>query len=119
MPLRPELQAVFDALLKAHPDGPTLDDLSDETWNKSLSYADIDELIAALEEAGFDLEAAEPPPRPEELAQVLAAARALTGETGKRPSVDEIAARAGLPASSVLRALRMGRAFGAAKEPTP
>jgi hypothetical protein len=114
-PLRPELQAVFDALMKAHPEGPTLDDLSDETWDKSLSYADIDELIAALEEAGFDLEGSEPPPRPEELVQALAAARALAAETGKRPSVDEIAARAGLTAATVRRALRMGRAIGAPK----
>jgi hypothetical protein len=117
MPLRPELQAVFDALLAAHPEGGiTLDDLSDATWDRSFSYADIDELIAALEEAGHDLEGGEPPPRPQELVQALAAARTLTAETGKRPSVDEIATRSGLTPATVLRALRMGRAIGAPKD---
>ena len=115
MPLRPELQSIFDQLITDHPDGLTLDDVSDATWNQPLSYADIDELIAALEEAGIDLDAPEAPPRPEELAPVLAAARALTAETGKRPSVAEIAARAGLPPSVVMRALRMGRSIGASK----
>ncbi len=113
MPLRPELQTILDALLAAHPDGLTLDDLSDVTWNKPLSYADIDELIGALEEAGVDLDKSEPQPPPEELMKVLAAARALTRETGKRPTVDEIATRAGLTAPTVLRALRLGRALGA------
>jgi hypothetical protein len=112
VPLRPELQAIFDQLMKDHPDGLTLDELSDETWNRALSYADIDELIAALEEAGVDLEAAESPPPPEELMQVLAAARALTSETGKRPAVADIATRSGLTPAIVFRALRAGRSMG-------
>ena len=115
MPLRPELQAIFDELMKAHPDGLTLDELSDETWNRPLSYADIDELIGALEEAGVDLDSAGPPPRPDELVQVLATARALAQETGKRPTVDEIATRSGLNATVVRRALRLGRSIGAPK----
>ena len=115
MPLRPELQSIFDALMKAHPRGPTLDDLSEETWNKPLTYADIDDLIVALEAAGVDLDRAEPAPPPEELVQVLTAARALGEETGKRPSVEEIASRAGLAPATVLRALRLGRALGAPK----
>jgi hypothetical protein len=115
VPLRPELQSIFDELMKAYPEGLTLDELSDETWSRSLSYADIDELIGALEEAGVDLEAAEAPPPPEELAQVLSTARALTQETGKRPSVGDIAARAGLTAAIVRRALRMGRSIGSSK----
>ena len=115
MPLSPELQSIFDALMKAHPDGLTLNELSDETWRKPLSYADIDELIGAFEEAGIDLEAAEPQPRPDELARVLATARALEDETGKRPSIDEIAIRSGLTATTVRRALRLGRALGAPK----
>jgi hypothetical protein len=112
VPLRPELQAIFDALMEAHPEGLTLDEVSDETWNKGLSYADIDELIGALEEAGVDLDRSAPPPLPEELREVLMAARALTQETGKRPSVDEIAARTGLAPQVVRRALRLGRAAG-------
>ena len=115
MPLRPELQSIFDELIADHPDGLTLDDVSDATWNRSLSYSDIDELIGALERAGVDLDAPEVPPRPEELAAVLAAARALSDETGKRPSVAEIAVRAGLSPPVVMRVLRMGRSIGASK----
>jgi hypothetical protein len=114
VPLPPELQSIFDDLMKAHPDGLTLDELSDEIWNRPLSYADIDALIGALEEAGIDLEASEAAPRPEELVQVLAAARALAQETGSRPSVEQIATRAGLTPTTVRKALRMGRSFGAA-----
>ena len=95
---------------RAHPGRAERRDLE-----KPLSYADIDELIGAFEEAGIDLEASEPPPRPDELARVLATARALDEETGKRPSVDEIAARSGLTPTTVRRALRLGRALGAPK----
>ncbi len=115
MPLRPELQTIFDQLMTAHPEGPSLDDVSDATWNRSLSYADIDELIGALEEAGVDLDPPEAPPRAEELVQVLTAARALTQEQGQRPGVAEIAARAGVPVSVVRRVLLLGRSIGASK----
>ena len=61
--LRPDLQAIFDALLAAHPAGGiTLDDLSDATWDRPFSYADIDELIGALEEAGDRPRRRESPP---------------------------------------------------------
>jgi hypothetical protein len=115
VPLRPELQAIFDELMSTHPDGPSLDDVSDATWNRSLSYADIDELIGALEEAGVDLDPPEAPPRPEELLQVLTAARALSGEQGQRPAVAEIAARAGVSVAVVRRVLLLGRSIGASK----
>jgi hypothetical protein len=95
--------------MAAHPDGLTLDVLSEELSNKPVTYADIDELIGALEEVGVDLEGPEPPVRPEELFRVLTAARALVAETGKRPSADEIAERTGLSAAAVRRSLRSGR----------
>jgi hypothetical protein len=97
--------------MAAHPDGLTLDLLSEELVTKSVTYADIDEIIGALEEAGINLEAPEPPARPEELFRVLTAARALAAETGRRPSPDEIAERAGLTAAAVRRSLRFGRSI--------
>ncbi|HET6148920.1 MAG TPA: sigma-70 domain-containing protein [Polyangia bacterium] len=108
--LSAHLQEIFDAIMAAHPDGLTLNVLSEELANKPVTYADIEEIIGALEEAGVDLEAPEAPARPEELFRVLAAARALTAETGKRPSPEEIAERAGLTAAAVRRSLRFGRA---------
>ena len=107
--LRPFLREIFDAIMVAHPDGLTLDVLSEELSTRAVTYGDIDEIIGALEEAGVNLEGPEPAARPEELFRVLTAARALAAETGKRPSPDEIAERAGLTAAAVRRSLRVGR----------
>jgi hypothetical protein len=109
MILSAELQAVVDAIKAAHPDGLSLDELSEELLHKPVSYADIEQIIGALEEEGFDLEDPAPAGHPEELARVLGAARALTAETGTRPSPDQIAARTGLTPMAVRRALRFGR----------
>lgn len=109
MPLRPELQAIVDTILAAHPGGLSLNQLSEELLTKPVSYADIDEIIGALEDAGVDLDAPDRPARPEDLARVLAAARALSAETGRRPTPEEIAERAGLTAAVVRRALELGR----------
>jgi DNA-binding IclR family transcriptional regulator len=110
--LRPELQAIFDAIMKAHPQGLSLDELSEELSTKPVSYGDIDEIIEALEEAGVDLDAAESPPDPEQLVRVLAAARALAEEAGERPSVENIAGRVGLTPAVVRRLLQFGRSVG-------
>jgi hypothetical protein len=107
--LRSALQEIYDAIMKAHPDGLTLDMLSEELVHKPVTYADIDEIIGALEEAGVNLEAPEPAARPEELFRVLTAARALAAERGKRPSPEEIAERTGLTVAAVRRSLRFGR----------
>ena len=97
--------------MEAHPNGLTLDELSDELANEPVGYAEIDEIIGALEDAGVDL-AAEPPARAEDLAKVLAAVREHTTATGKRPTPAEIATRAGLAPAEVMRALRFGRSMG-------
>jgi AraC-like DNA-binding protein len=112
VPLRPELQALFDTIMAAHPDGLTLDDLSDELVNKPVSYAEVEELIDAFEAAGIDLTGPDVPARPDELMRVLTAARTLTDASGKRPSMAEIAAHAGLSPAAVHRALRLGRSLG-------
>src|SRR4051794_29557301 len=108
MDLPPNLQTIVDDIKAAHPDGLSLDELGEELIRKPVSHGDVELIITALEEHGFDLE--DPAPgRPEELSRVLNAARALTAETGKRPSPEEIAERAGLTAIAVRRALRFGR----------
>jgi hypothetical protein len=112
MTLAPHIKSIVDAIKAGHPSGLSLDELSEELLHKPVSYADIEQIIAALEEDGFDLDDPAPGARPEELARVLTAARALTAETGKRPSPVEIAERAGLTPIAVRRALRLGRAAG-------
>ena len=106
--LSPHLQALFDAIRASHPNGLTLDELSEELVTKSVTYADVDELIGALEdEAGFDLAGPVAAGRPEDLARVLEAVRALVAETGQRPSAAAIAARVGLTPTAVRKALRL------------
>jgi hypothetical protein len=112
VPLSPKLQAIFDAIMAAHPGGLTLNELSDELVTKPVTHADIDELIGALEDAGVDLDAPERPVSPDQLVRVLAAARALAEETGKRPSPEEIAERTGLTAVAVRKTLQFGRSVG-------
>ena len=107
--LSAKLQAIFDTLMAAHPSGLTLNVLSDELVDKPVDFGEIEQLIVALEEAGVDLEGPEPPPQPEQLFQVLTAARALAAETGKRPTTAAIAARTGLTLTVVRRALRLGK----------
>jgi hypothetical protein len=96
--------------MAAHPQGLTLDQLSEELLRKPLGYAEIDELIGALEEAGVDLRQA--PADPQELVRVLAAVRALTEERGARPSLGEIAERAGMTVTAVRRVLQYGKSLG-------
>ena len=108
MALSPHLTPIFDAIKAAHPDGLTLDELGEELIRKPVTFADIEELIGALEAAGVDLEGPGTPARPEELSRVLASARAFSAEHGRRPTVAELAERAGLSAIVVRRALRFG-----------
>jgi hypothetical protein len=110
--LSPNLQAIVDAIMASHPGGLTLDELGEELLHRPVTYADIDEIIGALEARGFDLEGPAPPARPEELARVLTAARALGVELGRRPTAAEIAERAALTPIAVRRALRLGGLAG-------
>ena len=109
MALSPHLQDLFDTIRAAHPDGLTLDELSEELSTKSVTYADIDELIGALEDEGLDLAGPATVARPADLVLVLETVRALIAETGGKPSAEALAERAGLSPTVVRRALRLGR----------
>jgi hypothetical protein len=109
MALSAYLQPIFDALKAAHPDGLTLDELGEELIRKPVSFADIEELIGALEGAGISLEGPGTAAKPEELVTVLNAVRSFTKETGRRPTVVEIAERAGLSPIVVRRALHLAK----------
>ena len=119
MALSPNVQPIFDALQAAHPEGLTLDELAEEVLRKPLSYPEIEELIVALEAAGIDLEGPSTPARPEELARVLESARAFAAEHGRRPSIIELADRAGLSPIVVRRALHLGKSAAHDKPTKP
>jgi hypothetical protein len=107
--LPPDLSDLIQRLQAAHPEGLTLDELAEALEHTPLTYADVEVVVEALEDAGVLLEGAAPNASPEQLVQVLAAARALAGESGESPSIQQIAERAGLSAAVVRRALRLGR----------
>ena len=119
MALSPKVQTIFAALQAAHPEGLGLDDLAEELIRKPLSYPEIEELIVALEAAGVDLEGPGTPARPEELARVLDSARAFAAEHGRRPTVAELADRAGLSPIVVRRALHLGKSAASEQRGKP
>ena len=119
MALSPKVQPIFAALLAAHPEGLGLDELAEELLRKPLSYPEIEELIVALEASGIDLEGPSTPARPEELARVLDSARAFAAEQGRRPTIAELADRAGLSPIVVRRALHLGKSAADEKRGKP
>ncbi len=119
MELSSKVQPIFAALRAAHPEGLTLDELAEEILRKSLSYPEIEELIVALEAAGVDLEGPSTPASSEELARVLDATRTFVAEHGRRPTIAELADRAGLSPIVVRRALHLGKSAAQANRAQP
>lgn len=108
MALTPRIEQIVADIKATHPQGLSLDELSEALLDKAVNYSDIDQIIGALEDAGFDLESPAPQSH-DELARVLVAVRALVAESGHNPTVEEIASRTGLDPAVVRRALRFGR----------
>lgn len=108
--MRPELREVLAAL-----DGReevSLDELADTIAERFVSYEDVDALMRALEAGGTRVVGPEGGGGEQRLFTVLGAARTLTAELGRRPSVDEIATRAGMPRDLVWRALLLAQVIG-------
>ncbi len=74
-----------------------------------LSPEEVDALITAVEATGRRIEADDSIRLQEELALVLPRARAFVVAHGRRPTVDELAAEAGVSTAIVRRALSFGR----------
>jgi hypothetical protein len=109
--LRPELRALIDRLLTLSRASSevSLDALGEAIGARAVSYEEIDGMIAALEARGRRVVAATDGRTEERLRAVVAAARALSAELGRRPSVTEIAGRAGLSSLQVRGALTLAR----------
>lgn len=107
--LRPELEAVVRALLAATPAGGhlTLDQLGEAIGTRAVSPPEIDAMLARLEAAGRVVEERTPERGEDALGSVLASARALVAELGRKPTPAEIAAHAGLTEDSVRHALAL------------
>lgn len=109
MTLSPALKQILDTILASQRRPLTLDALADAIGMQAVSPADIDALMAALEERGIEVAAPEPGAVSADLTQVLATARLLRVELGRKPSALEIASRSGLEHTAVRAALLFAR----------
>jgi hypothetical protein len=109
--IRPELQAIIDVLLLATEESHevSLDTLGEAIGARAVSYVEIDEMLAVLESAGRRVVGATDLRGEEQLRTVVATAKVLSGELGRRPTINEIAERAGLSVAQVKHALLLTR----------
>lgn len=107
--MRAELQAIVDALLASSADSRevSLDALGEAIGARAITSEEIDAMIGALEAAGRKIIGPEGGAGEALLKDVVAAARALAPELGRKPTVAEIAAKSGLSAAQVHHALAL------------
>lgn len=115
--MRPVLHQIVDELVRRHRAGSApgatgrvdLDDIDEVIGPRSVSFEDVEAIVAELEDRGLSVGG---PLGPDDLAQVLTvvgAARELKDELGRAPTVDAIAERVALPPRTVRRALHQAR----------
>lgn len=109
--MKPELQAVLDALLAESKDSSevSLDALGEALGTHAISTDDVDEIMHALEDAGRKVIGPEGGGNEDRLKIVVTTARALVAELGRKPSVAEIAKRSGLSEEDVRHALALAQ----------
>lgn len=107
--MRAELQSIVDALLAASASSGeiTLDAIGEAIGARPITSEEIDAMITALEREGRNVVGPQGGDGEARLKAVVTAARALAPELGRKPTVSEIAARAGLSASDVHHALAL------------
>jgi succinyl-CoA synthetase alpha subunit len=107
--VRAELQSIVVALLAASADAGevSLDAIGVAIGARAITSVEIDAMISALEAAGRKVVGPEGGAGEARLKEVVAAARALGPELGRKPTVAEIAARSGLSADEVRHALAL------------
>jgi hypothetical protein len=107
--LRPELQAIVDALLaeSASSGEVPLDAVGEAIGARAVSAPEIEAIIDALDAAGRKLVGPEGGTREDRLKAVVTAARTLAPTLGRKPTVAEIAAEAGLTEAEVRHALTL------------
>jgi hypothetical protein len=107
--VRSELQSIVDALLEASASSNevTLDALGDAIGTRAITPPEIDAMISALEDAGRKVVGPQGGAGEDRLKKVVATARALGPELGRKPTVSEIADRAGLSVEDVRHALAL------------
>ena len=101
------MQAIADALLVASASTGEvhLDAVGEAIGTRAITTPEIEAILDALEAAGRKVVGPEGGAGEERLKTVIATARALAPELGRKPTVAEIAARSGLSEDDVRHAL--------------
>lgn len=109
--MKPEVRAALEMLLEgsAASGEVSLDQMGDALGTHSISTDDVDEIMMALEKAGRRVVGPEGGGGEDRLRIVVTTARALVAELGRKPKVEEIAARSGLSADEVRQALALSQ----------
>jgi hypothetical protein len=111
MALRGKLQRIVDTLVDEHKDqgGVPLDALGDAIATEAVTTVEIDEMMSGIESAGLQVTSPKMENGEVTLKHVLDAARALSLETGERPTAAAIAAHAGIALVDVHHALALAK----------
>lgn len=109
--MKKELEEVLRALMDASNESGevSLDVLGEALGVRAISTDDVDEIMQALERAGRRVIGPEGGGGEGRLKVVLATARALMKELGRKPNVSEIAGRSGLTEDEVRQALALAQ----------
>ena len=109
--MRLEIEAVLLALLEASEVSRevSLDGIGDALGTRAVTAEEIDELLSKLEKQGRRVTGPSGGGGESRLKAVIAAARALQEELGRKATPAEIAARAGLTEEQVRHALALAR----------
>jgi DNA-directed RNA polymerase sigma subunit (sigma70/sigma32) len=107
--VRPELQAIVDELLAASEDSREvhLDAVGEAIGARAITTPEIEAIMDALDAAGRKLVGPSGGAGEDRLKTVIATARVLGPELGRKPTVAEIAARSGLGEDEVRHALAL------------
>jgi DNA-directed RNA polymerase specialized sigma subunit len=107
--VRAELQAIVDQLLAASAGSGevALDSIGRAIGARAVTTIEIEAIIDALDKAGRKIVGPDGGTGEARLKAVVAAARALGPELGRKPTVAEIATRAGISKEDVVHALAL------------
>lgn len=109
--MRDELRTVVDQLLATSKSGGevSLDAIGEAIGARAISQEEIEEVFRALESKSRRIGSPQGGDGEIHLRAVLLAARTLSKELGRKPTVDEIATRSGLSHESIRHALMLAQ----------
>ena len=112
--LRPKLQVIVRQLLENSEDRRTIeiDAIGDAIGVTAIDSTEIDAILSALEAAGRRVLAPDGARGVSALKAVISTAVSLRAALGRAPTVEEIAARAGLAETDVRHALLLAKVMG-------